>query len=159
MSNVWIINLKDNRDGSDKNDDKKFGICLQYNIVAIGWGNESSRIDEAKAFNRANNAIKGMKRGDYIWTKNPKSKQEVYLFKIVDDIINDYIIEGNSFFINNDISKSRNVELVEHFSEKSDFIDGLEKSDIIARSTAENVSEEKRNYLIKATNDYVKSKK
>ncbi len=157
LSNVWIINLKDNRTGHDKHDDKKFGICLKYNIIAIGWGKESSRIAEARAFNRADNAIKRMNAGDYVWTKNPKSKQEVYLFRVVDDVINDYIIEGNTFFIDNDISKSRNVELVKRFSAGEKLPDGLERSDIVARSTAENVSKEKRNYLIEATKKYVAS--
>ena len=156
MSNVWIINLKDNRDGSNKNDDTKFNICKKEKFIAFGWGTPDKRTQAN--YNKADRAFSKMRVGDYVWTKNPKTKSDFYLLEIIDDEIKDYLVEGNTYFLDNDISKSIGVKQIECFRNGA-LPNGLVKRNIVARNTVERVHEETRQYLIDATEDYVASKK
>ncbi|MBR2100431.1 MAG: hypothetical protein IJ927_03795 [Eubacterium sp.] len=145
MSNLWIINLKDNRDGSNKNDDTKFNICKKEKFVAFGWVTPDKRTQAN--YNKADRAFSKMRVGDYVWTKNPKTKSDFYLLEIIDDEIKDYLIEGNTYFLDNDISKSIKVNQIKEYH-KNILPPGISKRDIVARSTIEQVH---REHLIKAT--------
>jgi len=154
MSNVWIINLKDNRGGIfDKNDDKKFNICKKEKFIAIGWVSEPKR--EQANYKRANKSFNQIKKGDYVWTKNPKTKKDFYLLEITDDEIKDYLIEGNTYFLNNDISKSIKVQKIIEYS-NGKLPKGIKKRDIVAISTIQRV---KREHLKNETINIVNSLK
>ncbi len=79
--NVWLMNLKDNRDEANKPSDltkSKFQFCLEHKIVGIGWVDQEP--DNA-AFARAQNALSEFEAGDLVWVRDPNT-QEYYLCRI-----------------------------------------------------------------------------
>lgn len=148
MKNVWIVNLKDFR-VEPNNDDKKFNICMRNSIIAIGWGTEESRRDD-KSYKIAQNALEGMSKGDYVWTKNPKLN-DYYLLEIIDDNTDDFLLKGYKIFLDEDISLARRIKQIARFAD-GNLPNGIECKDIIAVHTAEQIHIEK---VIKATLDYV----
>ncbi len=145
MANVYIVNLKDNRANHDKNDDIKFETCMRNKIISIGWGSEKSR--ENPNFKAAINNLNRMKKGDLVWTKNPKNKNEIYLLRIVDDKVYDSLEYQKDCFID-DIIVARRVEKVKCFSDDKSLPARITKKDIVARHTLERVH---RQFLIDAT--------
>lgn len=150
MANVWKINLKDFRD-EPNNDDKKFNVCMRNNIIAIGWGTEKSRRED-KNYKIAEKALNEMSKGDYVWTKNPKTK-DYYLLEIVDDEPEDFLREKLTIYLDEDISFARRIKLVDRFVD-GNLPNGINSKDIIAVHTAEQVHIEQ---IIETTNNYVKS--
>lgn len=68
--NIWVMNLKDNRDETEKPEDlSKFQFCLNNSIAGIGWGNETDLPDDQKSSDHLNalNALRSIKPGDLIW--------------------------------------------------------------------------------------------
>lgn len=68
--NIWVMNLKDDRENFEKpNDLSKFQFCLNNGIIGIGWGNEIDLPDAQKSKNHldALNSLKAIKIGDLIW--------------------------------------------------------------------------------------------
>ena len=152
-SNVWIINLKDKRNGSRSiSDDKKLKFCLSKNIIGIGWGDLKSR--NGIGYTRANNGIENIENGDFVWAKNPETKNVFYLFRVIDGAPVDHGAQSQSIYVNNDIGKSRNVELLKQLTEYElqKEIPSISKTDIVARSTVQNVHIKR---IIDATNNYV----
>lgn len=151
MADVWIINLKDFRD-EPNNDDKKFNICMRNNIIAIGWGTKKSRREDNN-YQIANKALTNMTKGDYVWTKNPRTQTDYYLLSVIDDEPDDFLAKGYKIFLDEDISKARRVKLIAQFTD-GNLPNGITAKDIIAGHTAEMVHVEK---VINATLDYVAS--
>ncbi|MDE6435182.1 MAG: hypothetical protein K2L07_13240 [Lachnospiraceae bacterium] len=151
MANVYIVNLKDNRTNHDKNDDTKFKDCIKKEIIAIGWGDSDSR--KERSFKAAFNNFKRMEKGDLVWTKNPKTKNEFYLLEVDDEEGYDYLENEKEYYIHEDKSFVRKVKKVKHFTNAESLPAGIAKKDIVARRTAEQVH---RQFLIDATLDYVK---
>ena len=80
--NVWIMNLKDNRNPPDSVKlDRKFQICKLLGILSIGWAEDTSHDN---AFEKAYDGIKNMAIRDLVWTKNPMTKEN-YLCRITGD--------------------------------------------------------------------------
>lgn len=152
MANVYIVNLKDNRENHDKNDDAKFLACMDNELIAIGWGSETSR-EEANA-KIAINVFNEMQNGDYVWTKNPADKNKFHLLKIIDDKAYDYLKTEKEYYVDEDRSLARKVKEIGKFSADA-LPNGLKKNDIVARHTAERVH---RQFLLDVTLDFVKSK-
>ncbi len=101
--NVWIMNLKDNRDEKPASlNQSKFDFCKNKGIVGIGWANIDPLNTQDTAFLQANKAIESFEIGDLVWVKNPNSEtanQEQYLCRITskavstgDEIMNSYDI-------------------------------------------------------------------
>ncbi|MDE5604413.1 MAG: hypothetical protein K2I73_02385 [Eubacterium sp.] len=153
MANVYILNLKDNRENHDKNDDTKFTTCMRNGIISIGWGSEESR--ESSAYKTAINKFNEMKKGDLVWTKNPKTKSKFYLLEVVDDEGYDYFENEKEYYIHEDKSFARRIRKIESFSAEN-LPNGLTKKDIVARRTAERVH---REFLINATLKIAKKEK
>lgn len=144
MANVYIVNLKDNRANHDKNDDVKFETCIRNKIISIGWGSEKSR--ENSNFKAAINNLRRMKKGDLVWARNPKNKNDIRLLKIANDDVCDYMKASKDCFID-DISAARKIEEIGDFSADA-LPNGIRKEDIVARHTLERVH---RQFLIDAT--------
>ena len=74
MSNVYIMNLKDNSgNGERKNTNYKFKLCLENGLLAIGWCDEKDKSN--KNYQNAHNCLYNMNIGDLVWVKNPTSKE------------------------------------------------------------------------------------
>lgn len=153
MANVYIVNLKDNRANHDKNDDIKFETCMRNKIISIGWGSEKSR--ENPHFKAAINNLCRMKKGDLVWVRNPKNKNDIRLLKIANDDVCDYMEASKDCFID-DISAARKIEDKIIFFPPEELPKGIEKKDIVARHTLEKVH---RQFLIDATLDFAKQEK
>lgn len=98
MRKIWCMNLIDNRNEGERNkdDELKFRLCKEKEIIAIGWGvsgvinswqeylqaaNEVWKSD--KNFVAGINALEEMVYGDLVWIKNPASG-DVYIAEVVD---------------------------------------------------------------------------
>ncbi|MDE5670932.1 MAG: hypothetical protein K2I14_05670 [Eubacterium sp.] len=145
MADVYIVNLKDNRENHDKNDDIKFETCMRNKIISIGWGSEKSR--ENPNFKAAINNLNRMKKGDLVWVRNPKNKNDIRLLKIADDEVCDYMEASKNCFID-DISAARKIEDKIICFPPEKLPNEIEKKDIVARHTLERVH---RQFLIDAT--------
>ena len=148
MAKVYIVNLKDNRTNHDKNDDTKFNSCMSEGIIAIGWKDAD---ETNRSFKTAINNLNRMEKDDLVWTKNPKTKSDFRLVRIIDDKVKK---ETDKALIDKDICFSRKVEKIKDFSVGS-LPNGLKKNDIVARRTAERVH---RQFLIDATLECEKNK-
>lgn len=150
MASVYIINLKDNRENHDKNDDIKFETCMRNHIISIGWGSEEYR--DNPSFKAAINNLNRMKKGDLVWTKNPKNKNDIRLLKIADDVVCDSL-EAETHCLIDDIVVARRIEEKIICFPPEKLPKEIEKKDIVARHTVERVH---RKFLIDATLNYVK---
>ncbi len=94
---VWCMNLKDNRNESNRNIELKFALCQEKNMLAIGWGVSSEvksfqeylevgaqKYSGDRGFTVATNNLQRLKRGDLVWVKNPKDGTR-FLVEIEDD--------------------------------------------------------------------------
>ena len=152
MANVYILNLKDNRENHDKNDDTKFTTCMRNGIISIGWGSEESR--ESSAYKTAINKFNEMKKGDLVWTKNPKNTDEIYLLEIADDEVRDALKAQKDCFVDDIVVSKKVTEIVKIPPEK--LPDGITRKDIVAYHTVERVQ---RQFLIDATLNFAKELK
>lgn len=92
--NVWLMNLKDNRDEANKPPDltkSKFQFCLEHKILGIGWVNQEPG---NAAFTRAKNAFSEFETGDLIWVKDSDTK-EYYLCQITASVVSTQDEEWN----------------------------------------------------------------
>lgn len=101
--NVWIMNLKDNREEKPADlSQSKFEFCKEKGIVGIGWANPEFENAGDVAFSQAENAIDSFEIGDLVWVKNPSAENDAekhYICKITekavktdDDTMNKYDI-------------------------------------------------------------------
>lgn len=97
--NIWCMNLKDDRNVSERNRDEelKFRLCREKSIVAIGWAipedvftwnDYKKRADVVYAaknnYHIARDHLQRMEKGDLVWVKNPP-KKAYFLVEITDD--------------------------------------------------------------------------
>ncbi len=69
--NVWIMNLKDNREESNsKTGDEKFQFCMSQGIVGIGWVGCDPETSEDGAYLRAHMSLNSFEIGDLVWVHN-----------------------------------------------------------------------------------------
>lgn len=101
--NVWIMNLKDNREEKPADlSQSKFEFCKEKGIVGIGWAKPEIENAGDVAFSQAENAIDSFEIGDLVWVKNPSAENDAekhYVCKITekavktdDDTMNKYDI-------------------------------------------------------------------
>lgn len=160
MMNVWCMNLKDNRDEDKRNKDAelKFRLCMEKEIIAIGWvvsevvNSWQEYLDKANKarcnqnnFSTGTKALKRMKCGDLVWVKNPVSK-EYYLVQITDNSPEPSIYRNLMEF---DICAYRRCRYWQ--VEPSFLIGALCRKNLSARRAIERMSMEKRNETIAAT--------
>lgn len=150
MANVYILNLKDNRTNHDKNDDTKFSTCMRNGIISIGWGSEESR--ESSAYRTAINKFNEMKKGDLVWTKNPKNTDKIYLLEIADNEVRDALKSQKDCFVDDIVVSKKISENIISFPPEK-LPEGITKNDIVSGHTVERVQ---RQFLIDATLDCVK---
>ena len=132
---IWIMNLKDNRNnGENKNSDKKFSICKEHEILAIGWANEDINNSTDAAYINAYNRLSDMKRNDLVWVKNPKTR-DYYICEISDD----KIITTSEFLRENDIASAKKCKY--HLVEKAVIDTEFKKGDLTAIPTIQGVSD------------------
>ena len=129
--NVWIMNLRDNRDVRTEESNKiKFDFCKTNGIVGLGWvGYDESSNDNA--FLLANKYIDEFEIGDLVWTKNDNN--EYYLCRITDKAVKTDDKEKN----NNDIGKFCSCRYIPI----SALPEGIENKELIARHTIERANE------------------
>lgn len=129
--NVWIMNLRDNREvKTEESNRMKFDFCKKKGIIGIGWvGYDESSNDNAYLL--ANKYIDEFEIGDLVWTKDYNN--EYYLCKITSksDITDDKEMHDN------DISKFCECEYTPVVS----LPEGIENKDLIARHTIEKGNE------------------
>lgn len=160
MRKVWCVNLKDNRDSDRKNKDTelKFRLCMEKEIIAIGWSVPGviNSWQEYLAFADkfwgaeseyivGTNAIKEMVYGDLVWVKNPVS-DEFYIAEILDKAPDPSIYSNLTEF---DICAYRKCKFfrVEQFH----LTDALCKKNLTARHAIERIRPSRQN-TIDATN-------
>lgn len=97
--NLWLVNLKDNRDTAEKDIDLKFRICKALGIVAIGWYDT----DEENG-RTAKKLLGEMKEGDYVWVIHP-ANGTYHLAKVIDTSVT----ESYNSFHDVDINLARRV--------------------------------------------------
>ena len=102
--NLWLVNLKDNRDNAEENNNLKFRICKALGIIAIGWSNNRTCADEENG-RIAKRLLGEMKEGDYAWVIHP-TEGIYYLAKIIDASIT----ESYKLFHDEDINLARRVD-------------------------------------------------
>ena len=94
---VYCMNLKDNRDPSNKSIELKFKLCFEKSMIAIGWSvpetvntwEEYKEIANqkwlgAKNYSSARNNLERLKKEDLVWVKNPLTNER-YLVEITDE--------------------------------------------------------------------------
>ena len=129
--NIWIMNLKDNRDAKDNGTNiTKFDFCKANSIVGIGWVGYDESSNDA-GYLLANKYIDEFEIGDLVWTKS--DYDEYYLCKIESKAVK----TDDEKYNNNDISKFCKCKYIPIDS----FPDGIEKQELVARRTIERANE------------------
>ncbi len=160
MRKVWCMNLKDNRatDRKNKDSELKFRLCVEKEIIAIGWSvpevinswQEYLAVAD-KFWGTENeyivgtNAIKEMAYGDLVWVKNPVN-DEFYIAEILDKAHDPSIYSNLTEF---DICAYRKCRFF--YVKQSHLIDELCKKNLVARHAIERISPSRQN-TIDATN-------
>lgn len=150
--NVWIMNLLDNRSEENKPTDlqqSKFQFCKERGIVGIGWVGCDPINSKDVGFLRAANAFSDFKKDDFVWTKDPVSK-EYYICWVTDEPITANDAELHRY----DISKFCSCEFITVGSEEN-LPQGILNVDLTSRTTISkansSVSEITQNYIASLT--------
>lgn len=144
MRQVWIMNIKDNREnGENLNSNRKFSMCKGRNIIAIGWAN--STLDDGETdFITAYHCLCNMKRGDLVWVKEPETKNQ-YLCEVLNDNVIDLKdeyedIEKKHTFRESDIASARICEY--HNVSDCDILGKINPKQLVVPKTIQRVNDE-----------------
>ncbi len=135
--NVWLMNLKDNRDDKPVLEQSKFAFCREKEIVGIGWAECCADTEESTGFKKANNAINSFEPDDLIWTHDDESG-EYYICKIKEKATD--TPEANEEYKKYDIGQYCPCEYYE-VGTKDKLPEGISYSDLISRTTISKASE------------------
>lgn len=126
--NVWLMNLRDNRDNPVRDlDMTKFEFCKSKGILGIGWVGYDESSDDS-AFLLANNYLNSFAVGDLVWTKDPENKV-IYLCKV-----NSHVQSTDTAFNKYDISKYCKCDYIE-IGSADNLPEGISKENLISRRT------------------------
>ena len=114
--NLWLVNLKDNRDNAEKIIDLKFRICKALGIISVGWYD-----DDEKNGQTAKKLLREMKEGDYVWVIHP-ANGTYHLAKVIDTSIT----ESYNSFHDVDINLARRVNYLTSIRSEL-FCEGVKK--------------------------------
>lgn len=135
--NVWIMNLKDNREEATADGTaKKFAFCKEKGIVGIGWASDSSKEEEKKAYENAKSAIEDFKIDDLVWVRNSTAKEgepNRYICKITAMAVT----TNDTEFNNSDISQFCCAE----FYPIENIPDGISDQELVSRRTISKANE------------------
>lgn len=68
--NVWLMNLKDDRNDSNITSGDKFRFCKKHSVIGIGWADYDENKTNDLGLKKANNAIEQFNRGDLVWVRD-----------------------------------------------------------------------------------------
>lgn len=135
--NVWIMNLKDNREEATADGTaKKFAFCKEKGIVGIGWASDSSKEEEKKAYENAKSAIEDFKIDDLVWVRNSTAKEgepNRYICKITAMAVT----TNDTEFNNSDISQFCCAK----FYPIENIPDGISDQELVSRRTISKANE------------------
>lgn len=135
--NVWLMNLKDNRDNAEVDGtEKKFDICKSKGILGIGWVSDKSKEEEKNAYQNANSAIDDFEIGDLVWVRNTAAKDgepNRYICKITATAVT----TNDTEFNNSDISQFCCAE----FYPIENIPDGISDQELVSRRTISKANE------------------
>ncbi len=133
--NVWIMNLKDNRD--EKPNDltqSKFQLCFEKSVLGIGWvGYEDD--SDCTAFQQAKNALYSFEVGDFVWTKDPDTGK-LYLCEVLSNAEKTADATYNQY----DIGHLCNCKYYE-VDNNTLLYEGIDTDELTARHTIEKADE------------------
>lgn len=142
--NVWLMNLKDNRDNAEVDGtEKKFDICKSKGILGIGWVSDKSKEEEKNAYQNANSAIDDFEIGDLVWVRNTAAKDgepNRYICKITATAVTTTDAELNSL----DIGKFCQAE----FHPVESIPDGISENALVSISTIRRANEDIANATV-----------
>lgn len=133
--NVWIMNLKDNRDDKPNLEKSKFEFCKQKEIVGIGWAGFDCTTSNDTAFLNANAAISAFNCDDLVWVHNTDTK-EYYICQITGQAVHTNDKEYNEF----DIGSYCTCKYY-FVGTENDLPEGITGKDLISRPTISGASE------------------
>ncbi len=126
--NVWLMNLRDNRDEPNANlGMSKFEFCKSNGILGIGWVGYDAGSDDT-AFSTAKKYIDSFEAGDLVWTKDPV-EHTYYLCEILATAE-----AAEEEFHKHDISRFCECEFIE-IGQAEDLPEGITSEDLISRHT------------------------
>ena len=147
---VWAMNLIDNRE-HDVNTPKKFRLCKNMGILAIGWAKEkpleSYTGRELKAYKAAVKGLSGIESNDLVWVRETVNK-EYYICKVCGVL--EYAPKDLQ---SNDIGQYRKAEWYGPVSQ-NELPDPITVQRLVSRPTIRRVLKPD---VIKATQDFFNS--
>ncbi len=126
--NVWIMNLKDNRDtAAPDGTEKKFSFCKEREILGIGWVGYDPENSGDAAFLKAHSLLNNFCAGDLVWVHN--KDKEYYLCRITEKAQHTDDAEFNQ----NDISEFCRCKFF-YVGKDYELLEGITMDDISSRS-------------------------
>lgn len=146
--NVWLMNLKDNRDNAEVDGtEKKFKFCKEKNIVGIGWVDYKKNKIKDLGYERAKAAIERFQYGDLVWVKDNVNKK-YYICKINDNSNKITEEECNNY----DISEYRFCQYY-YVGDSDKLPKSINERDLVSISTIRRANED----IANATVDFFKT--